>query len=86
MDFDGQPKWVGGSSYAAARVSGLVACLMSQNPDMGLREVRKRLFRKARRIRGGRMVRHGFLPESQFNRERIYVSAKQPCLRAEAED
>ncbi len=86
MDFDGQPKWVGGSSYAAARVSGLVACWMSQNPDMGLRELRERLFRKARRIRGGRMVRHGFLPESQFNGEGICAPSKQPFLRAEAED
>ena len=86
MDFDGQLKWVSGSSYAAARVSGLAACLMSQNPDMDLSELRERLFRKARRIRGGRMVKHGFLPESQFNGEGICASAKQPFLRAEAED
>ena len=85
MDFDGQSKWVGGSSYAAARVSGLVACWMSQNPDMGLSEFRERLFRKARRIKGGRMVRYGFLPESQFDGEGICASAKQPFLRAEAE-
>ena len=86
MDFDGQRKWVGGSSYAAARVSGLAACLLSQNPEMGVSELRKRLFGKARRVRGGRMVRYGFLPESQFNREGACRSLRRPFMKADAKD
>ena len=68
-DFDGRSKWVGGSSYAAARVSGLAACLLSTKPDMSPWELRNSLFAKARSIRGGRLVRVGLLPETRFSEE-----------------
>lgn len=64
MDFSGQPKWVGGSSYAAARVSGLAACILARKPSMQLEELRQSLFKKAQKVRGGRMVRYGLIPES----------------------
>ncbi len=32
-DFSGRPRLVSGSSYAAARVSALAACLLEENPD-----------------------------------------------------
>ena len=85
-DFDGQLKWVGGSSYATARVSGLAACLLSQNSEMGLNELRKRLFSKARRVRDGRLVRYGLLPESQFSREGACTSSRQPFMKADVKD
>ena len=73
-DFDGQSKWVGGSSYAAARVSGLAACLLSTKPDMSPWDLRNSLFAKARAVRGGRLVRVGLLPETRFSEE---VACKQ---------
>ncbi len=70
-DFNGQPKWVGGSSYAAARVSGLAACILAKKPSMYLDELQQRLFEKAQKVRGGRMVRYGLIPESRFNENGI---------------
>ena len=66
LGFDGRERWVGGSSYAAARVSGLAACLLAKEPNLNVVNLRKELFGRADRINGGHLVRHGFLREKEF--------------------
>ena len=68
-DFNGRAKWVGGSSYAAARVSGMAACILVKEPSMDLDALRQRIFEKAQKIRGGHMVRHGLIPESHWSED-----------------
>ena len=67
LDFDGRKKWVGGSSYAAARVSGLAACILAKNPKLDVGSLRQELFSRAERINDGHLVRHGFLKEAEFS-------------------
>ena len=68
LGFDGRERWVGGSSYAAARVSGLAACLLAKEPNLDVVNLREELFGRADRINGGHLVRHGFLQEKEFTR------------------
>ena len=67
LDFDGRKKWVSGSSYAAARVSGLAACLLANKPELDVVALRQELFGRANRINGGHLVRYGFLQETEFS-------------------
>ncbi len=66
LGFDGRERWVGGSNYAAARVSGLAACLLAKEPNLDVVTLRKELFERVDRINGGHLVRHGFLREKEF--------------------
>jgi hypothetical protein len=64
-DFSGYARVVSGSSYAAARVSALAACLKAANPDWGASELKAAIFALARPPVAGEAVRLrvGTLPE-----------------------
>ncbi len=61
--FDGYATLVSGSSYAAARVSALAACLLAANPDWGAPELRAALVARAVPAPQPDVVAVGLLPE-----------------------
>ncbi|MDX1512788.1 MAG: S8 family serine peptidase [Gammaproteobacteria bacterium] len=46
IDFDGRPKLVSGSSYAAARVSALAACLLGAHPEWRAPELKAAILER----------------------------------------
>ena len=52
---------------AAARVSGLAACILAKNPKLDAGSLRQELFSRAERINDGHLVRYGFLKEAEFS-------------------
>jgi hypothetical protein len=64
-DFSGYARVVSGSSYAAARVSALAACLKAGNPDWGASELKAAIFALARSPAAGEAarLRVGMLPD-----------------------
>jgi subtilisin family serine protease len=63
LDFDGQRRAVSGSSYAAARVTALAACLLAGHPDWSTTQLKAAIFREAKAVEPG-VVAEGFLPDS----------------------
>ena len=66
--FDGLRRMVSGSSYAAARVTALAACLLAAYPGWRTTQIRDRLFALAVRPAGDGLVAVGFMPETVFGR------------------
>jgi hypothetical protein len=64
-DFQGRPAVVSGSSYAAARVSALGACLLADNPEWRAAELKTALLERTQGLggEGHRYSVHGFLPD-----------------------
>ena len=64
-DFHGRPSVVSGSSYAAARVSALAACLLAENPEWGAEILKAAILEQARPSDGDSddYSRYGFLPD-----------------------
>jgi subtilisin family serine protease len=65
-DFDGRERRVSGSSYAAARVSALAACLLSGHPEWSTAELKAALFAKA--LPDPHHVARGFIPDDALGR------------------
>jgi Subtilase family len=63
LGFDGERRPVSGSSYAAARVSALAACLLAAHPDWRTDQLKAALLREAEPVEGG-AVAHGFIPDA----------------------
>ena len=64
-DFHGRPKVVSGSSYAAARISALAACLSAEHPDWRAPELKEAILGRARALadEADAYSKHGFLPD-----------------------
>jgi len=64
-DFHGRPRVVSGSSYAAARVSALAACLLQQNPEWQADMLKTAILEQSREPVGGQQAysAYGFLPD-----------------------
>ena len=64
-DFHGRPRVVSGSSYAAARVSALAACLLQQNPEWRADMLKAAIVEQSREPVGGQQAysAYGFLPD-----------------------
>jgi Subtilase family len=64
-DFHGRPRVVSGSSYAAARVSALAACLLQQNPEWRADMLKAAILEQSREPVGGQQAysAYGFLPD-----------------------
>ena len=64
-DFYGLPKVVSGSSYAAARVSALAACLLQDNPEWRAAELKAAIVALAQSPSGENAAysTHGYLPD-----------------------
>ncbi len=72
-DFDGRRRRVSGSSYAAARVSALAACLLAGNPEWTTAELMSAMFAGARPEQ--RYVAHGFLSD-------LALRGRGACVKA----
>ncbi|MGI9333265.1 MAG: S8 family serine peptidase [Gammaproteobacteria bacterium] len=64
--FDGIERAFSGSSYAAARLSALAACLLSANPSWRAPELKRAIVERAERQPRPFHVRFGFLSEGQL--------------------
>ena len=64
-DFSGRPRIVSGSSYAAARVSALAACLLEENPDWRAEILKAAILEQAEAPAGESYAysTYGFLPD-----------------------
>jgi hypothetical protein len=64
-DFNGFPRVVSGSSYAAARVSALAACLLREHPEWRAAELKTAIFElaEAPSTENAAYSTHGFLPD-----------------------
>ena len=64
-DFYGRPRVVSGSSYAAARVSALAACLLQQNPEWRADMLKAAIVEQSREPVGTQQAysAYGFLPD-----------------------
>jgi hypothetical protein len=64
-DFYGHPRVVSGSSYAAARVSALAACLLQDNPDWRAEILKAAILEQARSpdAQTAAFSTYGFLPD-----------------------
>ena len=69
IDFDGAKRMVTGSSYGAARVTALAACLLAAYPDWPVAKVKNRLFKHAVRSAQDGLVGIGFIPENVFGQQ-----------------
>ncbi|MEZ5930843.1 MAG: S8 family serine peptidase [Alphaproteobacteria bacterium] len=67
--FDGTRQMVTGSSYAAARVTSLAACLLAAYPDWSTERLKARLFALAVEPSEDRLVSAGFIPEPVFGQQ-----------------
>jgi hypothetical protein len=63
LGFNGERRPVSGSSYAAARVSALAACLLAANAEWRTDELKAALLREAEPLAGG-AVAYGFIPDA----------------------
>ena len=65
IDFYGRPRLVSGSSYAAARVSALAACLLAANPSWQAAELKAAIFARVKPSVNDvmRFVARGFLDD-----------------------
>lgn len=63
LDFDGQRRFVSGSSYAKARVSALAACLLADHPEWSTAELKAAIFQEADTT-GASDVAEGFIPDT----------------------
>lgn len=61
LGFDGRRRKVSGSSYAAARISALAACLLATHPQWSTAALKAAIFATARPDPTGR-VAQGFVP------------------------
>lgn len=64
-DFYGRPRVVSGSSYAAARVSALAACLLQENPEWRAEILKAAILEQSREPVGEQQAysAYGFLPD-----------------------
>lgn len=64
IDFYGRPKLVSGSSYAAARVSALAACLLAAHPEWKAPELKAAIIARVKPSVNNvvKLVSRGFLP------------------------
>ncbi|MGI9494124.1 MAG: S8 family serine peptidase [Geminicoccaceae bacterium] len=69
IDFDGARRSVTGSSYGAARVTALAACLLAAYPDWPIAKIKDRLFKHAIRSSEDGLVGIGFIPEHVFGQQ-----------------
>ena len=63
LDFDGERRLVSGSSYAAARVSALAACLLAAHLEWRTEQLKAGLFGQAEPVEGGAVAK-GFIPDA----------------------
>jgi hypothetical protein len=63
LDFDGERRPVSGSSYAAARVSALAACLLAATPEWRTDQLKAALLREGEPVEGG-AVAYGLIPDA----------------------
>jgi subtilisin family serine protease len=67
LGFDGERRPVSGSSYAAARVSALAACLLAAHPAWRTEQLKAALLLQAEPVEDG-AVAHGFIPDAALGR------------------
>ena len=63
IGFEGTVERVSGSSYAAARVTALAACLLASNPAWGSQRLRAEIVRLATPSADSARVMHGFIAD-----------------------
>jgi subtilisin family serine protease len=62
LDFDGERRLVSGSSYAAARVTALAACLLAEHPEWPTAMLKAAILQQAKVGESG-VVGSGFIPD-----------------------
>ena len=67
LGFDGERRPVSGSSYAAARVSALAACLLAAHPAWRTDQLKAALLRAAEPVEDG-AVAYGLIPDAALGR------------------
>jgi subtilisin family serine protease len=65
LDFDGERRLVSGSSYAAARVTALAACLLAEHPEWSTAILKAAILQEAQVSEPG-VVGSGFIPDSML--------------------
>lgn len=87
LDFDGERRFVSGSSYATARVSALAACLLADHPAWSIAELKAAMFREAQPSAAGQ-VAEGFVPDTALGnrgacgRQQLVCNAHGGACRA----
>ena len=69
IGFDGSRRMATGSSYAAARVTALAACLLASYPDWRMAKIKDRLFKLAVQPPVDGLVGVGFIPDHIFGQQ-----------------
>jgi hypothetical protein len=77
--FDGRRVFASGSSYAAARVGALAACLLAAHPQWTAKELREAILARAQPPGPEGWSAHGFLPDP-VARERGACAAAQTAV------
>ena len=86
LDFDGARRAVSGSSYAAARVTALAACLLASHPEWSTAQLKTAIFHEAQAGEAG-AVAIGFVPDAALAgrgacaRQALACSAPAPGCR-----
>ena len=78
IGFDGVAERVSGSSYAAARVTALAACLLAANPEWDVQRLKMEILTLAIPSTGSHQVMHGFIADPT-------LTDRGACRRREAQ-
>ena len=80
IDFEGNPKLVSGTSYAAARVSALAACLLGLHPEWGAAELKAAILAMSQALPEGSesYTRAGYLAEPTARRRGVCLPSSAP--------
>jgi subtilisin family serine protease len=88
LDFDGERRFVSGSSYATARTTALAACLLADHPEWSTAQLKSAIFREAQAGEAGD-VAVGFVPDAVLGnrglcaRQELVCSAGDPSCPGE---
>ena len=83
LDFDGERRFVSGSSYATARVSALAACLLADHPEWSTAQLKAALLREARAGEAGE-VAAGFVPDAVLGNRGACARQELVCSARDA--
>lgn len=77
IDYDGSAVAVSGSSYAVPRLVALAARLLTQNPELSVRDLKRRIGVYSVRARTGRYVARGYIPDPLADRAKVELTARR---------
>ena len=81
LGFDGRKRRVSGSSYAAARVTALAACLLAAHSEWSTSDLKAAIFAEAQKTTGSDRTAQGLIAESVFGA--LGACRKEPLALAD---